>query len=494
VAPRPKLVVLLVVDQLPSWTFSRHVDSFRGGFARLVREGVFWPRGEYPYAATITAIGHTALATGAEPHRTGIVGNSWWGRTEGRWIDATEDRAHLTVPSMPKDDGASAHARQVEAIGAGRRVLSMSYKERAAVLMAPSQGALAAWYEPEQRAFVTSTAYAPERPAWLDALAREHPIAPRLGFVWTPLETTPRNALGPDDAPGEVGKFGLGTKFPHRLGETKKAEYAVGATPLASDLLLEAVIAGLDAVKPELLDVSFSTHDLAGHGWGQESWEATDVLFRMDQTIGKLLDALDARYGVDGWSLVFSSDHGGPSMPERTAGAIRVDVADIERAATIAAGGSKWVAATDDRMLYLSPAARALSDEARGKMLDGIVAAIRRQPGIGFAMRTDAFQKNVDCTDLAKLETLVCRSVYGDRTGDVYFGPREHSLVMRRPFDADYHGTPHDYDRYVPIVVREPGRPPQVIANENPSALRVAPTLARLLGAAAPPAARESSL
>jgi len=271
--PTKKLVVLMAVDQLPAWTFARHLSSFRGGFARLAKEGVVWTHGRYPYAATITALGHTALGTGAEPRRSGVAGNSWFDRSAGRWVDVTEDPAHLTVPPHPHDDGASPKYRLLEATGAGKKVLSLSHKERAAILMAPSHDAFAAWYEPNQAAFVTSTAYAPARPAWLDALAKEHPIAPRLEtYTWTPLPETPSRALVPDDAPGETGKYGLGTKFPHTLAGNKKAAFAMGATPLASEVLVEAVIAGLDAVKPELLDVSFSAHDLAAHAWGQESW------------------------------------------------------------------------------------------------------------------------------------------------------------------------------------------------------------------------------
>lgn len=496
-APSPsssKLVVLLVVDQLPAWTFERQLPYFRGGFARLAREGTFWTHAAYPYAATITAIGHTALATGAEPHRSGIVGNKWWERSERRWMESTEDRSSPTVPPLDEGFGVSPRWRMTEAVGAGRRVLSMSSKARAAVLMAPSKGAVVAWYEPRRRAFVTSATYAAVQPPWLDRLAREHPIGPRLDYAWTPLESTPVRALVADDAPGEAGSDGLGTMFPHLLGKTPSPETAVVATPLASELLLEAVIAGLDAVHPELLNVSFSTHDVAGHAWGQESWEATDVLFRLDETVGKLLDALDQRYGKDGWSLVFSSDHGAPRMPEQFAGALRADVGEIKKHAIAAAGGPEWISAIDGRMVYLSPEADALPAEARSKMLDDIVSALKQERAVGFAMRTDVFQRNADCTGVSELESFVCRSVYGDRTGDIYYGPREGSLIDHRPFGGTNHGTPYSYDRHVPLIVREPGRAPRRIDDAIPSTLQVAPTIARLLGAPPPPAAREPSL
>lgn len=488
---RSKLVVLLVVDQLPSWTFERHVPFFHGGFARLAREGVFYSHAAYPYAATITAIGHTALVTGAEPHRSGIVGNTWWERGEGRWINSTDDRSMPTLPMQENDLGVSPQWRVAEAVGAGRRVLSLSTKARAAVLMAPSKGATVAWYDSQQSAFVTSKTYASARFDWLDVLAQKHPIAPRLDYVWTPLASTPSRALVSDEAVGESVAQGLGTCFPHRLADAKKPASAVCGTPLANELLLEAVFAGLDAVRPELLDVSFSSHDIAAHQWGQESWEATDILYRLDETIGKLLDGLDERYGKDGWSLVFSSDHGAPHMPESLEGAVRGDLDEIQKLATAAAGGPEMIAALDERGIYLSAEARALPEATRSKMLDAIVAAIKQDPSVGFAMRTDVFHKNASCTGLSQLEALVCRSVFGDRSGDIYYGPREGSVIMHRPLNGIGHGTPYDYDRNVPVIIREPGRAPRRIDDETPSVLRVAPTLARLLGTPPPPAAHE---
>lgn len=486
-----KLVVLLVVDQLPSWTFARHLSAFRGGFGRLAKEGVVFTHARYPYAATVTGVGHTALATGAEPRRSGIVGNSWWDREAKRFVDTTEDRSHPSVPAHDGDDGASARLRLAEAVGAGKRVFSVSYKERAAVLMAPSHGAMAAWYEPKQTAFVSSTAYTATRPAWLETLAREHPVARRFDLTWTPLEATPSRALVPDSTPGEVGKYGLGTTFPHVLPKGANASLAVGATPSSSEMIVEATLAGIDAVKPELLDVSFSAHDLASHAWGQESWEATDILFRMDEAIGKLFDGLDARYGPESWSLVFSSDHGGPELPERTPGAVRVDLDDVHKAVKLAAGEGT-IAAADERMVWMTESARARPD--RGAVLDRVVDALKKIPGIGFAMRTDAFESNADCKDLPELETLVCRSLYTGRTGDVYYGPKERSYIMRRPFEANFHGTPYAYDREVPIVVREPGRAPRVVTDDHPSTLRVAPTVARLLAVPPPSHAKEPSL
>ena len=49
---------------------------------------------------------------------------------------------------------------------------------------------------------------------------------------------------------------------------------------------------GADDV-PDLLAISFSAHDYAGHSWGPDSWEVLDLTLRLDRALGQLFD--DAR-------------------------------------------------------------------------------------------------------------------------------------------------------------------------------------------------------
>src|SRR5215469_17220637 len=77
---RPKLVVLLVVDQMRG----DYVDKFRGqwtgGLKRLLTEGAWFRTAAYPYAATETCVGHATISTGAFPASHGMVANAWWDR------------------------------------------------------------------------------------------------------------------------------------------------------------------------------------------------------------------------------------------------------------------------------------------------------------------------------------------------------------------------------------------------------------------------------
>ena len=51
----PKLVVVVVVDQLRPDYFERHADAFTGGFKRLLRDGAAFEDAAYPYLNTSRA-------------------------------------------------------------------------------------------------------------------------------------------------------------------------------------------------------------------------------------------------------------------------------------------------------------------------------------------------------------------------------------------------------------------------------------------------------
>ena len=71
-----RLVVLLVIDQLPEWAFEQKRPALTGGFDRLLSEGA-WHVGRHPSAATLTAPGHALLGTGEPSATSGIISNEW---------------------------------------------------------------------------------------------------------------------------------------------------------------------------------------------------------------------------------------------------------------------------------------------------------------------------------------------------------------------------------------------------------------------------------
>src|ERR1700761_255481 len=71
---RPKLVVVIVIDQFRGDYLERYHDEFGdGGFRMLLDHGAYFSNCNYDYANTRTAPGHSTLFTGAYSNGHGIV-------------------------------------------------------------------------------------------------------------------------------------------------------------------------------------------------------------------------------------------------------------------------------------------------------------------------------------------------------------------------------------------------------------------------------------
>src|SRR5450755_1036219 len=79
-AKPPRLTLFITVDSLGTDLLLRNRSHFRAGLATLLDKGAFFPDARYEQAEVMTAPGHSVLATGAYPWRTGIVSNRIFNR------------------------------------------------------------------------------------------------------------------------------------------------------------------------------------------------------------------------------------------------------------------------------------------------------------------------------------------------------------------------------------------------------------------------------
>src|SRR6266446_6288239 len=92
VAARPRLVLLIVVDQFRYDYLTRFGDLFGSrGIGRLMRDGASWTETNFDHVPTFTAPGHAVFMTGASPSQTGIVANEWYERETGRRVKSITD-------------------------------------------------------------------------------------------------------------------------------------------------------------------------------------------------------------------------------------------------------------------------------------------------------------------------------------------------------------------------------------------------------------------
>lgn len=521
-APAPRLVVLVVIDQLPSWSFSRLEPTLRGGLRRLLDRGVYVPAMRLPYGIPLTAPGHATLSTGAPPAVHGVLGNAWYRRERGRVEDADEDAAapifRLAAEPGHKptlDAGSSSVALRVpglaEALRAGTggrgQSVAIGLKARAACFVAGQRPDEVLFFEPEAGGMTTSTFYAPKVPPHLVAAAARTPLAGYLTARWEPLDASAlRQVTGlEDDAPGEGGEYRLGEVFPHLLERSSAPGKALALTPLGDQLVLEAardavVRRGLGADDaPDLLALSLNSHDYTGHSFGQLSWEQVDLLWRLDRSLGELWQFLDERLGADGYAVVLTSDHGATPIVERNSapGARRIPPEEIvsaaERAFAEVAGPGTWIANLSSSNLYLTAAGRALPAELRARALTAAARALARVPGLAAAgVTADILGPAPGQCAGPPLSRAMCLSAAPGQHGELYVAVAPGSLVTTYA-TGTHHDALSDDNRQVPLLVMAPGIAPRVEHGpvEN---LQVAPTVAALLGVAPPAAARAPAL
>ncbi len=507
--PRPKLVVLLVIDQLPTWAFERDKPLFRGGFARLLRDGAY-ATGELPHANTFTASGHASIGTGAPPSVHGIVGNQWYRRAEGvvraAEYDTEAPTFSVAVPGTLIADFASSQALRVDGIADVLRresprshSITVALKARAATLVAGKSPELAIWFEALAGGMTTSRAYASTPPAWLFELARVKPASRFVGQTWNPLdaELLARHTGVPDDGPGEGDVHGLGTKFPHPIVDLD----AIPVTPFGDEVVLDGALAALDALHlgeddiPDLLAISLNAHDYVGHTWGPDSWENLDLTLRLDARLGALFETFDRKVGKDGWAIVMTSDHGATPLVERggTEGARRITNKELqavveEAISTLLVREGPWVATVTSNQLYFTPKLAGLAQDARHSAVLAAIGVVSRAQGIEAVVRAEDVAGG--CTKRQGLERAVCFANVAGESGDLFIVPKR-GWVITDYATGTQHDGPNDDNRKVPILVMGPGIAPQTALG---SQLQVAPTVAALLGISPPSAATEKPL
>ncbi len=535
-APPPRLVTI-VVDQLGGWVAEERWPALppSGGFARLVRQGTLVRQMRYAHAITETAPGHSALYTGAPPCESGIAVNETMDRAGERHSILRDAATDLVTTEGVRHGvpGSSLRALRVETLADRLRaarpdavVLSFSLKDRGALFAGGRKPTAALWLDVSEGRFATSTAFARALPAWASALA--DPRASDAGKVWTPLDPgwVASHAATPDAQPGEGDAAGLGTVFPHALAGTAPFAKAWRTTPLADDRLFALALTAVDAEptreRPTLLALSLSANDYIGHTFGPDSWEAWDELERLDASLGKFLDALDARWGPDGYAVLLTGDHGVTTMPEaalvsaarpycargvpdpwqRSCGRVaRLLPAalqgELAAAARRALGEGVWIAGVDDPYVVLTEEARTLP-EARRRLLDeAVVGTLRAHAEIADVVDARTLPAQCPARSDESLLALVCRSYarLPEQPLDFYVVPRPGSF-----FDPDVvvgkgtsHGTPYLYDRTVPLVAAARGRVPEGRVLDEPVDFGAfSRTAASLLGVPPPDAARSA--
>jgi predicted AlkP superfamily pyrophosphatase or phosphodiesterase len=474
----PKLVVVLTVDQFRYDYLERFGDGYRGGIARLLKEGAVFTNAHFEHAPTATAVGHSVIFTGAFPSSSGIVGNEWYDRASKRQVTSVSDDS-VTLLGAPGTSAASPRRLLAPTVGdvlkrTGKsRVISISLKDRSAILPGGRASDAAYWYDTKTGNVVSSSYYMKELPAWVVEFNTRRLVDQYAGRDWTPLGNGPPLVRLP---PG-------GPEYFNRLT----------ASPFGNELLVELAQAAVRAEKlgrgpaTDLLSVSFSSNDYVGHRWGPDSPHVRDVSLRTDLLLGAFLQFLDSEVGRENLLLVFTSDHGVAPIPEELPAGKGGRISEktlfeaIEKRLGGRFGEGPWVVGRAGPAPYL--------DHERAAQRKVPLAALRREAAEALR-QVRGVARVYTAEELAsgrggdEIDRRVRNGYHAERSPDLF--PVAERLWVFGSERAS-HGSPYDYDAHVPVIFLGPGiragRYDRRIALND-----VAPTLAALLGLRAPEA------
>jgi len=474
---RPKLIVVVVIDQFRADYLDRFRDRFGpGGFNRLLREGAYFSECYYPYAVTETGPGHATLATGTTPDRHGIASNDWYDFQRKKLVEAAEDDSTRIVGGISDRVGASPRnligttlAAELRLATAGQsKVYGVSVKDRSAMFSTGPAAPGAFWYESSSGRFVSSTYYYKDGlPAWATAFNERHPADRYYGKNWT---ISGRVALNMSTSEGKPNRdFYRNIPF----------------TPYGNELviefareILEKESLGADTVT-DFLFVGLSSNDYVGHRWGPYSDEVADITLQTDRQIAVFLAYLDLKVGKGNYWFVLSGDHGvAPTLAQSRSfglGAKNLDakavLATISAALTTRWGPGDWFLPTAPGTLNretlakykvtVEEAARAAGEAAM--TIDGI---------LGYVAAASAVAPS-------SIEHEFRLSYFPGRAPDLFLVQQPFSL-WNGDRGGTTHGTPYTYDTHVPLIFygrafRKQQNPTQVSTTD------LAPTLASAL-------------
>ncbi len=498
--PAPKLLVAISVDQFSADLFAEYRPLYTAGLKRMSTGAVF-PSGYQSHAATETCPGHSTILTGSHPARTGIIANNWYDLSLARAdkkVYCTEDPTvagsssdnytvspqYLKVPTL---------GDRMKAANPASRVVSVAGKDRAAVMMG-GHAIDQAWYW-GGKSFVTLPGRTGAVPATVN----------RINADVLATLARPGRAVLPAACASHSAAVHVGTRDVGVLIDRKAEDFARFRTALDFDREVADLAIGLigelklgSGPAPDVISIGLSATDYVGHGYGTEGAEMCTQLLGVDNAVGRILAALDARKVP--YAVVLTADHGGTDLPERSHARGVPDAVRVDKALLPDAMGAAL--ATEFKLtgrvlygdgpfgdMYLS---RDIPAELRSRVLAAAKARYLASPQVAAVFTADELRRMPTPTSTPVEEwSLADRfraSFDPERSGDLLVALKPHvTPIATQGGTVATHGSPWSYDRRVPMLFYRPG----MIGFEQPLSVEtvdILPTLASLIALPVPKA------
>lgn len=473
---RPKLVVGVVIDQMRWDYLYRYQNRFEeDGFKRLMREGFNCENTMLNYIPAVTAIGHTSLYTGSVPAIHGIAGNDF--HINGKQTYCTDDDNVSTVGSTSNAGKMSPRNLQTTTIGDElhlatnyqSKVISISLKDRAAILPGGHTADGAYWFDTETGNFITSTYYRDELPEWLDKFNDKQLAKQYLSKDWNtlyPIESYKKSCVDNND---------YETPFPNTAAPTMPVATSkimetegyglIRNTPYGNTITIDLALAAIDGEhlgnrgETDMLAISLSSTDYIGHQFGTYAIETEDTYLRLDRDIARLLTTLDEKIGKGEYLLFLTADHAAAHnfkfLKDKN---IPAGGWDIEKTKKSLNNNLKSTFKTDKNLvsgllnyqIFLDNEKIDSLGIDKGDVISSAINYIKRGEGVYCAVE----QENAGTATIpSPIKDRIINGYYPGRSGEIQIimSPGWYGLESEETGGTD-HGVWHPYDTHVPLI------------------------------------------
>lgn len=330
---KPKVVVGIVVDQMCYEYLYRFQDNYsKKGFKEIMKNGTNCRNVEYNYIPTYTGPGHASIYAGTTPNNHGIIANAWFERKTNGLVNCVGDNSVHSVGASSIYGNCSPHrlksytvTDQLKMTYPQSKVVSISIKDRGAILPGGHKSDGSYWFDYQTGKFITSSYFKNTLPPWLIDF-NNNKNCYTYAKTWSPLLELDKY-ISTDESNYEVvipGK--INARFPYEIKKLMSIGNNLQAftiSPFANTLLTDLAIEAMqnehlgETKNTDMICISYSSTDIAGHAFGPYSMEIEDMYIRLDLEIAKLLKFLNKTYGKNGYVLFMTADHGVVPVPQQ---------------------------------------------------------------------------------------------------------------------------------------------------------------------------------
>lgn len=301
---RPRLVLGIIVDQLRT-DYVENLSSLFGekGFHRMMKQGVYIRDVDFK-VRNLDAVSATAmLYTGAYPFRTGVPSSLIYNadtRSISPALADTKTLGNFTNDSYsPENLRLSTLSDELAIEGAGMNTIySVSANPQVSIIMAGHAGTGGTWINNTTGNWATTTWYK-QMPAQLSTRNYSRPLSSRIDTIqWKPLLPT-------DKYPGLPEHKKL-YPFRYTFSSSDKDVYIrFSNTPCGNREVTDVAIdclKGLDMGRSgksiDMLNVAYTVGPYKYVKDGDYRTELIDSYLRLDNEIGRLIDAVEKYVGA----------------------------------------------------------------------------------------------------------------------------------------------------------------------------------------------------